>query len=132
MKKLFLALLTVFAIPFTVLAGPADLFDIDEASLDQEFASLNELEANLLYQNPGLTLSELTESDQLLLNRLELNAAELNANPFQPSFDLLTDIEWAAFAWGFCCGTVGVEIELHSDRGYEYNNSGLIGCAVKT
>lgn len=130
MKKLLLAVLTLTAVQFTAIAGSADLFDLDETALTEEFTSLNQLEEYVLGQSGNLTLQQVTMQDDQLLNRLNLNSEELNSNMFRPNFDLFTDIEWAAFAWGFCCGPVGVLIVLLGNKGNEYIISSLIGWGV--
>ncbi|MGD1844115.1 MAG: hypothetical protein ACFB10_01840 [Salibacteraceae bacterium] len=130
MKKLFLAIAVLFSLQMTAFAGSADLFDLDEAALNEEFSSLTQLEEFVLGQPGQLSLAEISQYDDQLLERLDLNSAELQANMFRPNFDLFTDIEWAAFAWGFCCGPIGVLIVLIGNKGNEYIISSLIGWGV--
>ncbi|MBL4716518.1 MAG: hypothetical protein JKX95_07775, partial [Bacteroidia bacterium] len=44
MKKIVLLALMAFTFAFTVKAGSADLFQLDEAKISTEMAQLNELE----------------------------------------------------------------------------------------
>ena len=128
MKNLLLPFLFILCIGLQAQAGNSDLFVIDEEQLEEEFANLNELE-NYVLENENTDLAALMTENPNLLTKLDLDATRL-AMAFSPEFNPFIDMEWGAFAWGFCCGPVGVLIVLIGNQGNEYILSSLIGWGI--
>ena len=118
MKKL----LTLFALALICMTSSAtsdaELFSYDDAKINHELKSLNQLELAVLSGN------------QTQVNVL---TAELNLIPNQAAGKFATnfsfsDMDWGAWAWGFCCWPVGIfTVLLNDSKGTESRISYFIG-----
>lgn len=77
----------------------ASLFDFDESNMNAQLESATQLEA-YLEQHPQTTSAQ--------VNELGFNGIHqgLDSRTFSAGFSM-DDMEWGAFAWGFCCWPVG-------------------------
>ncbi|MFN3529602.1 MAG: hypothetical protein ACK417_06740 [Bacteroidia bacterium] len=118
MKKL-LSLAFVLLLSSQLFATQSADFSFDEAAFNTEMAELNQLETSLLANNFNL------ESSDTRLNN-QLAALSLNSNAFG-----IDDMEWGAFAWGFCCWPIGFfVIAINSGRSSDEKLSFWIGMGV--
>ena len=117
MKTLFNIFICLALLASTsAYAGKGELFEVDEAAIEQEFQDLERLESYVDTQEE-LTWSELQANHQDFLATSELGTLELNA-PLGTAFTL-DDMDWGAFAWGFCCCPIGffvVAINQNKDQ----------------
>lgn len=98
MKKILsLAFAFLVAVQINVNATDAGEFSFNETEFHNELSALTEMEN--LAKTQGLTYSSLQSNDKYanLLTEMSMNQASF-------SFE---DIDWGAFAWGFCCWPVG-------------------------
>lgn len=100
-KIIVFAVAALFALLPSALRAEsyADVFSMDETSIQEEFAALNQLESYVLTQGTTVSVSALP-SDIVPQN---FNAA---AGLNSPNFTI-DDMDWGSFAWGFCCCPVG-------------------------
>ncbi len=127
MKKIYVVItFAIFLFTGQIMANSANLFDYDAQALENEFTELSELE-NYVTENAGVTLTDIQTTQTNLLTNLNLNVE----SPFKPMFTI-DDMDWGAFAWGFCCGACGVLIVyLQKDkRTNERMVSSLIGWGI--
>jgi hypothetical protein len=102
MKKfLLVAALTFAAYVNNSFASTADLFAYDESNVSTQLTETTQIE-NYVTSNSDVTLSEMQSDEKLTTT---LNLANFNANAASFTFD---DINWKAFAWGFCCWPIGL------------------------
>ncbi len=143
MKKLYFKSLSVF-MAFLLLtvqshilsAKPLDfgvpgidqtVFDLDENSLEQAMASLNDLDT-YLNDHQGVTYSELKETSSELVADLSDLAAPLGAS--QSGEDPLGI---PAFWWGCVLGWVGILlVYIFSDNDKVQTKKALNGCLIST
>lgn len=92
----------------TVKASTADLFSVDQVTIEQEFAGLNDLDA--FVSNNNVELGDLSAAEMNSISNLSME--NFNANsPLSPAFTF-ADMDWASFAWGFCCWPIGAFVVL--------------------
>ena len=85
-------------------ASDSDLFELDEVALEEDFKDLNELETYVI-EHESAPLSTLRKSNPTLLT--DLNLSHLStSSPLGTAFSL-DEMDWASFAWGFCCCPIG-------------------------
>lgn len=102
MKKLLFSLM-VLSFAFYAQANSADLFEMDETALQNEFEDLNKLEA-FLVENQDYTLENLLENNLNLTSELGLNENTItivNQSMIDPLLGL------SPFWFGFGVGTIG-------------------------
>ncbi len=122
MKNLFLFLTITCLTAFTLKAGNADLFDIDEQYIEASFNDLNELET--LVAKNGSTYADLAQTNNPILENLNLNA-NLAANAFganEPALGI------PSFLWGFCLSGVGILIVYLVTEDNGETKKALFGC----
>lgn len=130
MKKVLLLVAVVAGMMIsTVKASTADLFSVDQVSIEQEFAGLNDLDA--FVSNSNVELGDLSAAEMNSISNLSME--NFNANsPLSPAFTL-ADMDWASFAWGFCCWPIGLfVVVLNKNKSSEQKISFLIGAIVTT
>ena len=122
MKKfLLVAALTFAAYVNNSFASTADLFAYDETTVSAQLSETTLIE-NYVTSNTDVTLSEM-QSDESLSS--SLNLSNFNSNAASFTFD---DINWKAWAWGFCCWPIGIfTVILKSSSTREDKISFVIG-----
>ena len=122
MKKLIYSLL-ILAIPTFSLAGNTE-FSYDKNSLTNEFNELDKVAAYVDQNNVSYT--ELSNS-HIFKGNIELT----NAIAVKPNLKF-EDVDWGAFAWGFCCWPIGIfTVILKDDVDKNSKNSFFAGIASK-
>ena len=106
MKKLIYSFL-ILALPTFSFAGDTE-FSYDKNSLTNEFSQLDKVDAYVDQTNVSYT--ELANSP-VFKGNIELT----NAIAVKPNLKF-EDVNWGAFAWGFCCWPVGVFTVLINDN----------------
>ncbi|MDQ3192435.1 MAG: hypothetical protein M3Q58_12650 [Bacteroidota bacterium] len=126
MKKItFIITLLIFSFSFQINASN-NLFDLDYDLVNSELADLTELE-NYLTQNGVVSLSELTTSNNLILNKVNISNDLSLLSPSGMAFSL-EDMEWGSFIWGFCCWPIGLfTVVLNDNKDTNHKISYLIG-----
>ena len=93
-----------FAFIFNVSASNADLFSYDLSKITSELSDLEVVE-NIIDQNQNSTVEEI--NTQIIFNFLS-SSFETNYNSsLALRAGLIDEMDWASFAWGFCCWPVG-------------------------
>ena len=104
MKKIS-TLLLAFAFIFNVSASNADLFSYDLSEITTELSDLEVVE-NVIAQNQNSTVEEI--NSQIISNNFLSSSFETNYNSsLALRAGLIDEMDWASFAWGFCCWPVG-------------------------
>lgn len=121
MKKL----LTLFALALICMTSSAtsdaELFSYDDAKINHELKSLNQLELAVLSGN------------QTQVNVL---TAELNLIPNQAAGKFATNfsfdqMDWGSFFWGYCCWPVGIfTVLLNDEKPQDSRTSFFLGWAT--
>ena len=127
MKKLFILL---FFVSTTILSfgGNAALFSYDADELQSEFSDLQTLET-MVIANQDITIADFEAMDIDWLNRIDLENMK-TTSPVQAMFGI-EDMDWTAFAWGFCCCPVGFfTIAIKDDKSDDEKISFWVGVAV--
>lgn len=119
MKKLIYTLL-ILSVPALSFAGNSD-FSYDKDALSNEFSQLDKVVSYV--EKTDVTYSELSKSPVF-----EGNLQLTNHIAIQPNFSF-DDMDWKAFAWGFCCWPIGAFIYLlpSKDKSREEKISYWIG-----
>jgi hypothetical protein len=130
MKKFFLsALVVIGALTGQVKASETDVFQVNDAQVNAEFAELNKLE-NFVVNHEGITY------DEVVSNHSELTEG-LNASP--ESFTGLgstlrgggeAPLGIPAFIWGCVLGWVGILIVYFVAEDREQTKKALYGCLI--
>lgn len=124
MKKfnfLFVAMFVFFATSLN--ASTADLFSYNEQAISSQMSDLNELET-YVKSHEGITLNEMTVAKVSVLNKFDASS------PLDYSHTLfgIEDMDWGAFAWGFCCWPIGIfTVILNKNKDSNSKISYLIG-----
>ncbi len=124
MKKV-ITIIVAFLAFSSVYAGDADLFNVNEQAIQEEFADLNALE-EFVVTNDYLALTDIVES-----NAYDLSAINVNTMGASSSGDFAFQIE--GFLWGFLCCPIGffvVAVNKNKDR--DQKLSYWIGVAAST
>ncbi len=127
MKKIFILL---FFVSTTILSfgGNAALFSYDADELQSEFTDLQSLET-MVIANQNLTIADFEQMDVDWLNRIDLEKMK-TTSPVQAMFGI-EDMDWTAFAWGFCCCPVGFfTIAIKDDKSDDEKISFWVGFGV--
>lgn len=104
MKKIS-TLIMAFALIFNVSASNADLFSYDLSKITAELSDLEVVE-NIIDQNQNSTVEEI--NTQIIKNNFLSSSFETNYNSsLALRAGLIDEMDWASFAWGFCCWPVG-------------------------
>lgn len=122
MKKIssFLTVM-LLGLGINVFATTANDFDYDYEAHDAEFSEIAEVENAAI--TSGLSFSEMSDE----------------ASPYNiEGFDLATsphfsidDMDWGAFAWGFCCWPIGFfVVAINSSKDSDQKLSFWIGAAT--
>jgi hypothetical protein len=123
MKKLIYSFL-ILALPTFSLAGDTD-FSYDKSSLISEFSQLDKVADYVDETNVSYT--ELSNSPVF-----EGNIELTNAIAVKPNLKF-EDVDWGAFAWGFCCWPIGIfTVILKDDVDKNSKNSFFAGIASAT
>lgn len=94
-----------FALIFNVSASNADLFSYDLSKITAELSDLEVVE-NIIDQNQNSTVEEI--NTQIIKNNFLSSSFETNYNSsLALRAGLIDEMDWASFAWGFCCWPVG-------------------------
>jgi hypothetical protein len=102
MKKfLLVAALFVAVISNKTMANNAGLFAYDDDQVSVQLTQATEIE-NYVTTHENATLSNL-QADANVSDQLDLG--NFNASAASFTFD---DINWKAWAWGFCCWPIGI------------------------
>lgn len=119
MKKLIYTLL-ILSVPALTFAGNSE-FSYDKAALSNEFSQLDKVVSYV--EKTDVTYSELSKSPVF-----EGNLQLTDHIAIQPNFSF-DDMDWKAFAWGFCCWPIGAFIYLlpSKDKSQEEKTSFFIG-----
>lgn len=98
MKKIQIVIFLVL-MQFQLFSSNFDLFSYDKEKLEMEFTELNEIEDYVIVNNYPAYFE--------VSNKLELqNFQNIDLkNPLGTQF--FDEMDWGAFAWGFCCCPVG-------------------------
>ncbi|MGB3617638.1 MAG: hypothetical protein WBA12_05920 [Catalinimonas sp.] len=129
MKKLFSVLFVFLLAGGTAFAdGKEDLFAIDEAALQEEFAELDELEAYVT-ENGG-TYESVAQNAGHLLENINLRAD--NVAGVLAGAGAMDDspLGIPPFLWGFCFGVVGIAIVYFVAEDSDLTKKAFIGCVV--
>ncbi len=123
MKKLFLPLLLLFILPSMALSSNhAQLFSYDKEAVEATFSGLNELEEQVL------SYSENVEG--LYFATVDLTGFNKPVGAASPLFSI-SEMDWGAFAWGFCCCPVGLfTVVFNDDKSKASKTSYWIGVGV--
>ncbi|MBN2486506.1 MAG: hypothetical protein JXB34_11085 [Bacteroidales bacterium] len=98
MKKTLLLTVALFVTVFT-FAGNADLFDVNEQELNNDFAELTALE-NYVSQSNFITLSDIQAGKTYDL-------MGINTDGMGTSSEGQFAFQWEGFLWGFLCCPIG-------------------------
>ncbi len=128
MKNFVLVIVLLLGVQLFAKANSAELFQYDRAELAQEFAELEALESYLL-ENEGVDYEALKVQNHPVLANVHL----ANANQQGPLGALFSidDMDWSAFAWGFCCCPIGFFlVAINNESGQDSKTSYWIGVVV--
>ena len=105
----------LFFISTTILSfgGNAALFSYNADELQNEFSDLQSLET-MVIANQNLTIADFEQMDIDWLSRIDLENMK-TTSPVQAMFGI-EDMEWGAFALGFCCSPIGFFLVAISDE----------------
>lgn len=106
MKKI-IYVFSLLVFPFLGVSSAAD-FSYDKTDLSEKFSYINEI-SDFVDQS-GVTYSELS-SNPLFTGNIELT----NSINVKPNLKF-GELDWGAFAWGFCCFPVGIFAVLINDK----------------
>ena len=122
MKKILLSLCLALVGLTSQAAVSANDFQYDENLVTSEFQEVTALENSLLTNN--FSLNEVPESPAL--------AGYLSAMATPAPFSI-DDMDWGAFAWGFCCFPVGFfVVAVNKNKTSDEKLSFWIGVGVST
>lgn len=120
MKKILLSLCLALVGLTSQAAVSANDFQYDETAVIAEFQEVTELENTLLANN--FSLNAAPESPAL--------AGYLSAMATPTPFSI-DDMDWTAFAWGFCCWPVGFfVVAINNNKTSDQKLSFWIGMGV--
>lgn len=126
MKKVIL-LAAVFCMAVgSGFANNASLFQLDEQSIENQFADLNELES-IIEANEGVTLSGIQSGELNLSPELKAKVKGLSdgMNLMEPPLGI------PGFWWGCVLGPLGILLAyLLSDQDRDETKSALWGCLI--
>ena len=128
-EKTYPRLLFVSTILFS-FAGNSDLFTYNGDELLTEFLDLQTLET-MVIASQNLTIADFEQIDVDWLNRIDFENMK-TTSPIQAAFDI-DDMEWGAFAWGFCCSPIGFfTVAISDDKSNNEKLSYWIGVVVSS
>lgn len=120
MKQVIVTFVAALFCVNTALAS-ANEFEINESKLAQEFAELDAID--MMVETSSFTFEQLVKEEPTIL-------ASLSANPLAPNFSF-DDMDWGAFAWGFCCWPIGFfVVAINSSKDSDQKASYWIGTAT--
>lgn len=129
-KLLFLSTLVLCLTSMQAFAGKGELFDVDDAAIEQQFSDLNQLE-QYVENHDDLTWTEMQENHTDFLATAEITDLTLS-RPLGTAWTI-DDMDWGAFAWGFCCCPIGFfVVAVNSNKDANQKTSFWIGVAVST
>ena len=124
-------LMFALAFMFNASASNADLFSYDLSEISTELSDLEVVE-NVITYNQNSTIEE-------------INKKIINNNFLSSSFDTdyksslalragsIDDMDWGAFAWGFCCWPVGFFVVVtNKDKESNQKKSYFVGLGIST
>ena len=86
------------------VAGNSSLFSYDKNEITTEFSQIQQLESVILI-NRDITISDLELMEISWLDDINLEAMK-TTSPVSAMFTI-DDMDWGAFAWGWCCCPIG-------------------------
>ncbi len=121
--KRFVYSLLFLALPTFLFAGDTE-FSYDKSSLTNEFRQLDKVAAYV--DETNISYTELSNS-HIFKGNIELT----NAIAVKPNLKF-EDVDWGAFAWGFCFWPIGIfTVILKEDADKNSKNSFFAGIASK-
>jgi len=105
--KFFTFLVILLFTVFSLSASQSSLFSYNADELEAQFQELNELENNI--QN-----SHDLNYDNLIGSGVCLNNSSTSG--IESSSFSIDDMDWGAFAWGFCCCPIGFFVVAINDE----------------
>tara|TARA_B110000483_G_scaffold224284_1_gene282940 strand:- start:403 stop:855 length:453 start_codon:yes stop_codon:yes gene_type:complete len=127
MKRIFTVVLA-FAFIFKASASNVDLFSYDLSEINTELSDLEVVE-NIIAQNQNSTIDEINR--KIINNNLLNSSFDTNYKSSLMVRNAFTsdDMDWGAFAWGFCCWPVGLfVVATNNDKEQSQKKSYWIGC----
>ena len=120
MRKILSTLcMALFAL--SISATTANDFAFDEQKVENAMETLNELEVYV--QTTGITFDKMEKEERVLF-------AGIAAASYSASFSI-DDMDWGAFAWGFCCWPIGFFVVAINSRKDSYQKMSFwIGLGV--
>ena len=106
MKKIFY-LFSLLALPLFGISATND-FSYDKNQLSSQFSNLEQV--SIFVEQNNVTYSELSKNP-LFEGNLDLT----NHISVKPNLKF-EEIDWGAFAWGFCCYPIGIFTVLINDK----------------
>lgn len=114
MKNLFYTIVLLI-LPTLAFADNSE-FSYDKNALTNEFSQLDKIETYV--EETNVSYTELSNSP-VFKGNIELT----NAIAVKPNLKF-EDVDWGAFAWGFCCWPVGVfTVLINDDKDQNSKNS---------
>ena len=125
-------LILAFALIFNASASNADLFSYDLSEINTDLSDLEVVE-NVIANNQNSTIEEINK--KIIINNLLSSSFDTNYNSSLISRNAFTidDMDWGAFAWGFCCWPIGLfVVATNKDKEQSQKKSYFIGCGSST
>ena len=117
---------------FNASASNADLFSYDLSEINTELSDLEVVE-NVIAQNQNSTIDEINRK---IINNNFLNSSfdtNYKSSLIARNAFTMDDMDWGAFAWGFCCWPVGLfVVATNKDKEQSQKKSYFIGCGSST
>ena len=104
MKKIITSMALILMLSGLTIAGNSSLFSYDKSELETEFAEIQLLE-DMVLSNHDLTINDFQNMEIAWLDNVDLEVMK-STSPVNAMFSI-DDMDWGAFAWGFCCCPVG-------------------------
>ncbi|SDK64274.1 hypothetical protein SAMN05421823_103158 [Catalinimonas alkaloidigena] len=130
MNKLLLTLLLCLSVGWASAATETDLFEVDEQTIDQEFAQLDRLEGYLL-ENGG-TYTEVSQNAGHLLEGMNLQTNNVYDVLSAASAQSDSPLGIPPFLWGFCLGVAGIAVVYFITEDTDMTKTALWGCLVSS
>lgn len=106
-------------ISFVSVASVSE-FEYDKGELQSEFRTLDNLSSYL--DKTNLSYAQVSE-----LNLFEGDLELTNSLALKPNLKL-DEVDWGAFAWGFCCWPIGIfTVAINDDKDKNSKNSFVAG-----
>ncbi len=129
MRKFILMswILVMLSFSFVYATNTASLFQYDKASVESEFSELNQLEQYVHNHESG-SIRNMEHLSKVMGVMQDDEEAASSDNGFA-----MDDMDWGAFAWGFCCCPIGFfTVAINSNKTNDQKLSYWIGVGVST